>query len=64
MSKPLMTDAKPITRARGRASRISVSLHEALFKQLEDLACEEGRSLSNLCARLIETALQNQRRSP
>ncbi|MEN9540984.1 MAG: CopG-like 1 or ribbon-helix-helix domain, 5 [Cyanobacteriota bacterium] len=56
-----MTDSKPAPRGRGRANRISVSLHDGLFRQLEALAAEEGRSLSNLCARLIETALQGQR---
>ena len=59
-----MTDSKPAARARGRASRISVSLHDALFRELENLAAEEGRSLSNLCARLIETALQSHRSEP
>ena len=59
-----MTDSKPAARVRGRASRISVSLHHDLFGKLEKLAAEEGRSLSNLCARLIETALQSHRSEP
>jgi metal-responsive CopG/Arc/MetJ family transcriptional regulator len=63
-----MTQSKPesFTRAprgRGRASRISVSLHDSLFRQLEELAHAEGRSLSNLCAHLIETALTDHRGS-
>jgi hypothetical protein len=56
-------DTRPGPRGRGRSSRISVSLHESLFRQLEELAQEEGRSLSNLCARLIETALEDHRQA-
>lgn len=65
-SVPAVSDfkyARPDPRGRGRSSRISVSLHDSLFRQLEALAQAEGRSLSNLCARLIETALDDHRQA-
>ena len=39
--------------------RISVSVSHALFCQLQALADQEGRSTSNLCAYLLERAMQN-----
>ena len=59
-----MSDSPSVAPGRGRAARISVSLHDALVEELEQLARAEGRSLSNLCARLIETALPHYRRFP
>lgn len=53
-----MTDSNPLARGRGRANRISVSLHDAMFERLQELSLKEGRSLSNLCAYLLEVALQ------
>ena len=44
---------------RGRVSRISVGLSEGTLNELQQLAAQEGRSLSNLCARLIEGALRS-----
>ena len=43
---------------RSRASRISVSLNAHHVQQLQLLSEQEGRSLSNLCARLIVQALE------
>ena len=43
----------------GRANRISVTLRDGTLDELQLLAEQQGRSLSNLCARLIEGALQN-----
>lgn len=54
-----MFEAKPDPRALGRASRISVSLAEPLLERLQELAEREGRSLSNLCARLLEHAIEH-----
>jgi len=53
-----MADSNPPGRGRGRANRISVSLHDAMFERLQELSQQEGRSLSNLCAYLLEMALQ------
>jgi metal-responsive CopG/Arc/MetJ family transcriptional regulator len=54
-----MTDSNPPARGQGRANRISVSLHDAMFERLQELSLQEGRSLSNLCAYLLELALQH-----
>ena len=54
-----MTDSSPQARTRGRATRISVSLSDGTLDALQRLAAKENRSLSNLCARLIEHALRN-----
>ena len=43
----------------GRASRISVSLSDGTLDKLQKVAAKENRSLSNLCALLIESALRN-----
>lgn len=59
-----MSDPTSANRSRGRAARISVSLHDGLLEELEQLALAEGRSLSKLCARLIETALPHYRGTP
>ena len=44
---------------RGRTCRISVGLSDATVNELQQMAAQEGRSLSNLCARLIESALRS-----
>ena len=54
-----MLESRPATRAQGRSNRISVSLGDSLVERLQDLAEQEGRSLSNLCARLIEQAIEH-----
>ena len=43
----------------GRGNRVSVSLNDGTLDTLQKLAAQQGRSLSNLCARLIEGALRN-----
>lgn len=43
--------------ARKRPLRVSVSLRPTVYERLQDLSVDEGRSLSNLCAHLIEQAL-------
>jgi len=53
-----MTDSNRSGRGRGRANRVSVSLHDAMFERLQELSEREGRSLSNLCAYLLELALE------
>ena len=42
---------------KSRASRISVSLRDGTVERLQQLAQQEGRSLSNLCAHLLEQAI-------
>ena len=54
-----MTDSSPQARSGGRANRISVSLSDGTLHALQRRAAKENRSLSNLCARLIESALSN-----
>lgn len=54
-----MTDSSRQSRSRGRATRVSVSLNDDTLDLLQTLAAQESRSLSNLCARLIESALRN-----
>ena len=51
--------AELLSDGRGRTSRISVGLSEGTLSELQQLATQEGRSLSNLCARLIESALRS-----
>ena len=43
----------------GRANRVSVSLSGTTLDALQKAALKENRSLSNLCARLIERALRH-----
>ena len=54
-----MTDSSPQRRGRGRGNRVSVSLNDGTLDALQKLAAQQDRSLSNLCARLIEGALRN-----
>ena len=54
-----MTDSSSQARSRGRTNRISVSLSDGTLDTLHKLAAKENRSLSNLCARLIESALRD-----
>lgn len=53
-----MTGSKAQARGQRRANRISISLHDAIYERLQELSQREGRSLSNLCAYLLEAALQ------
>lgn len=57
-----MFDSTPEARGQGRATRISISLGDVMVQRLQDLAQREGRSLSNLCARLLENALDQHER--
>ena len=41
--------------------KISVVLRQDVVQQLQDLAEFEGRSLSNLCAHLLEKAYKDQK---
>ena len=43
--------------------KISVVLRQDVVQQLQDLAEYEGRSLSNLCAHLLEKAYKQENRS-
>lgn len=54
-----MDDSTSQFRVRGRSNRISVSLSDGTLDTLQQLAEQQGRSLSNLCARLIERALSH-----
>ena len=53
-----MADSVSLSRAKGRANRVSVSLSDETLVAVQELAEQEGRSLSNLCARLIEGAMR------
>jgi predicted DNA-binding protein len=45
-----------------RSNRISINLTPELHAQLRTLASQEGRSISNLCAHLIEASLGRRNR--
>jgi predicted CopG family antitoxin len=45
-----------ITRA---PRRLSITISDAVYKRINDLADYEGRSTSNLCAFLLETAVRD-----
>ena len=44
--------------------RISITLPYLIHKQLDDRATFEGRSLSNLCAYLLQRGIEAQTRQP
>jgi hypothetical protein len=46
-----------------RSSRITINLSPALHAELRSLAGDEGRSVSNLCLKLIQASM-TQRQSP
>ena len=52
-----MADSVSLSRAKGRANRVSVSLSDETLVAVQELAEQEGRSLSNLCARLLERSV-------
>lgn len=54
-----MADRISESSASRRANRVSVSLSDGTLDTLQQLAEQQGRSLSNLCARLIEGALRH-----
>ena len=39
--------------------RITITISDAIYKRINDLADHEGRSTSNLCAYLLETAIRS-----
>jgi len=39
--------------------RLSITISDVIFKKINDLADHEGRSTSNLCAYLLETAVRD-----
>ncbi len=41
------------------SKRITIVLHKALFARLQDRSDYEGRSMSNLCAYLLERAMSD-----
>lgn len=43
----------------GNSKRITIVLHKALFARLQDRSDYEGRSMSNLCAYLLERAMSD-----
>jgi hypothetical protein len=45
-----------------RSSRVTINLTPAVHAELRRWAVEEGRSLSNLCLKLIEASLQRRDR--
>jgi hypothetical protein len=54
-----MSSHQPTTSSRFRApQRISITLPQHVFEALIDRSAEEGRSLSNLSAYLLECSLQ------
>ena len=39
--------------------RLSITISDAIYKRINDLADHEGRSTSNLCAYLLEAAVRD-----
>lgn len=48
----------------GNSKRITIVLHKALFARLQDRSDQEGRSVSNLCAYLLERAMPDPGSTP
>lgn len=48
----------------GNSKRITIVLHKALFARLQDRSDYEGRSMSNLCAYLLERAMPDPDSTP
>lgn len=59
-----MSELPSASGSRSRGNRISVSLSDDHYAQLQQLSQTEGRSLSNLCARLLGMALDQLKQSP
>ena len=51
-------------RGGGRSSRISISIPDELLERLRTLAREQGRSLSNLCALMLESGANGNHPKP
>ena len=58
-----MSELSSASGSRPRGNRISVSLSDEHYAQLQLLSQTEGRSLSNLCARLLALALDQLKQS-
>ena len=57
-----MTSARPITKtlpmlALRKPKRITITIPQAVYERLEQLSVEDGRSLSNLAAFLLERGI-------
>jgi len=48
----------------GNSKRITIVLHKALFARLQGRSDQEGRSMSNLCAYLLERAMPDPESTP
>ena len=46
-----------VARAKRSPKRVCVSLNHALYERVVKASLEQGRSVSNLCGYLIETAM-------
>jgi predicted DNA-binding protein len=51
-SLPLIALRKP--------KRITITIPQAVYERLEQLSCEDGRSLSNLAAFLLEQGIKKE----
>lgn len=52
-----MPESPSDARGRGRASRVSISIPKELLEQLRFLSRRQGRSLSNLCALILQSGV-------
>lgn len=52
------SDAVEASMSGARTARVCVSVSSNTHEKLRAIAAEEGRSLSNLCAHLLEQALE------
>jgi hypothetical protein len=53
---PRSMPAQALSALQRRPRRITLTINQATFERLQALCDEQGRSLSNLCAYVLETA--------
>jgi hypothetical protein len=52
-----VANATPVARAFRKPVRITVTINHATYQELENRSTQEGRSISNLAAYLLEVSL-------
>lgn len=56
-----LTIRERVAIAKRSPTRISITINHRLYQQLIDRSADQGRSISNLCAYLLEAALPVER---
>jgi hypothetical protein len=55
--------SQPPSELPSQSSRVTINLTPSVHAELRSWACEEGRSVSNLCRQLIEASLSQRQSS-